>query len=256
MTAIETEARIVRAAELLLDARSRRVCLGPLPEQSRPHTFHEAWEVQQRTVAALGGRGGWKVGAGAPDAEPGLAPLPARGIASSPTKLRAADFNFIGIEAEIGFKLARTLDRADRPYTRAEVLDAVASVHPIVEVVDSRFADWRARSAIEQAADLGNHGALVVGAAANVAPDLDQRTVVARVLVDGVERVAKTGGNAAVDVQRLLVWLANLAAKRGTALAAGDIVTTGSCTGLLEVIAGARVEAHLTTLGAVAITFE
>lgn len=253
---LETEARIHRAADLLLAARRDRRPLAAFPEDARPHTLEEAWAVQDRVVAALGGPGGWKVGAADATSEPGVAPLPASGMHVGTTRLVASAFNFVGIEAEIAFRFGRDLPRREAPWTKSEVLAAVESVHPAIEVVDSRLAGWRERPGIEQAADLGNHGAFVLGPATALKPDIDQTKVTARVLVDRNLRVEKTGGNTAVDVQRLLVWLANHCAARGTPIRAGDVVTSGSCTGLEIVGAPCSVTAELDGLGKVSLIVE
>jgi 2-keto-4-pentenoate hydratase len=257
VTTIETEARIHRAADLLLAARRDRRPVPGFPEDGRPHTIEEAWSIQDRVVEALGGRGGWKVGAANATSEPGVAPLPASGMHTGTTRLVAAGFNFVGIEAEIAFRFGRDLPRRDADYTTAEVLSAVESVHPAIEVVDARLTDWRSRPAIEQAADLGNHGAFVLGPANPAArADIDQTRVTARVLVDRNLRVERTGGNTAVDVQRLLTWLANHCARRGTPIRAGDVVTSGSCTGLEIVGAPCSVTAELDGLGKVGLILE
>lgn len=257
MTAIETEARIHRAADVLLAARRDHHWLAALPENARPHTLDEAWAVQDRIAAALGGHAAWKVGGPDATAEPGASPLPRSLMHASPARLLASDFHFVGIEGEIGFRFGRDLPPRAAPYSRDEALAAVASVHPIIEIVDSRYERFRERSALEQAADSANHGALVVGPAApGVSASIDQTFVHAQIFVDGGLRVDKTGGNTAVDVQRLLTWLANHCAKRGTPLRAGDVVTSGSCTGLLEVTRGVRVEARIGGVGSAVLQLD
>ena len=246
-------ARLDRAAQHLMMARRSRQWLAALPVDAMPQTIEEAFAIQDGQMIRLGGRGGWKVGAASSDATPGCAPLARKSIYTGPTTLAAGDFNFIGIEAEIAFKFAATLDRTDCPYATGEVLAAVASVHPGIEIADSRFIDFRSRSALEQAADCGNNGAYILGPASTAKPDIDQMKVEARVWVDGKLIVAKTGGNTAGSVQRLLTWLANHCAARGTPISAGDIVTSGSCTGL-EIIPHGDVRAVLVGLGEVSVT--
>lgn len=253
MTVHTPNARLDRAARLLIDARRDRRAIDGLPLDALPQTADEALSVQVRVLAQIGGHGGWKVGAAAADATPAASMLPAQRIYRSPAQLSAADFNFIGIEAEIAFTFARTLDRTGAHYTEREVLEAVGSVHPAIEIADSRFTRWRERSALEQLADCGNNGALIIGPPAAVVPGIDQTRVEAQVWIDDALRVAKTGGNTAGSVQRLLTWLANRCVALGTPIRSGDVVTTGSCTGL-EIIPGGRVRAALQGLGEVSVT--
>lgn len=245
-------ARLDRAAQLLVNARQSRRWIDALPPDAMPQTIEEAHAIQDRVVRRLGGCGGWKVGASAPDATPGCAALPATTVKVGPAKFARSDFHWIGIEAEIAFRFGSTLHRTDRPYTMDEVLGAVASVHPAIEIADSRYADWRARSALEQAADCGNNGAFIIGAASSAPASIDQLQVSAEVWIDGACRVARTGGNTAGSVQRLLLWLANHCARRGTPITVGDIVSTGSCTGL-EIIEGGEVNAVLGGIGEVGV---
>jgi 2-keto-4-pentenoate hydratase len=228
-------ARLDRAVHQLMSARRSRKWLDALLADAMPQTIDEASIIQDGLMIRLGGRGGWKVGASSPTATPGCAPLATRLIYRESATLSVSAFT-------------------DHPYSTDEVLGAVASVHPGIEIADSRFIDFRSRSALEQAADCGNNGAYILGPASTTAhPHIDQTTVSAEVWVDGKSIAAKTGGNTAGNVQRLLTWLANHCAARGTPISAGDIVTSGSCTGL-EIIQRGNVRAVLSGLGEVGVT--
>lgn len=246
-------ARLDRAARRLIEARRDQRAIDGLPLDALPQTVDEALSIQARVLAQIGGHGGWKVGAASPDATPAASMLPAQRIYASPVQLSPTAFNFIGIEAEIAFKFGRTLDRAGGGYTEREVLEAVASVHPTIEIADSRYSRWRERSSLEQLADCGNNGALIVGPAANAVPSIDQTRVQAQVWIDDTLRVTKVGGNTAGSVQRLLTWLANRCVELGMPIRAGDIVTSGSCTGL-EIIPGGSVRAVLAGVGEVGVS--
>jgi 2-keto-4-pentenoate hydratase len=152
-------------------------------------------------------------------------------------------------------KLGRGLPPRGRPYTRDEVLDAVATLHPAIEVVDTRFADRTAAHELSQLADNQSNGAFVYGAGLAAWRHLDLVTQPVRLTVDGEVRVERAGGNTAGDPLRLLHWLANHLAEQGTPLGGGDLVTTGSTTGLLLVPPGTRVEAEFPGVGAVQVAF-
>jgi 2-keto-4-pentenoate hydratase len=53
-----------------------------------------------------------------------------------------------------------------------------------------------------------------------------------------------------------MVWLANQQARMGRGLKAGDIVSTGTCTGIAAVRPGDEAVADFGQLGRVEITFE
>lgn len=50
-----------------------------------------------------------------------------------------------------------------------------------------------------------------------------------------------------------VAWLARRLSDRGLRIEAGEVVATGSCTGLVQVVPGQRVRAHFQNLGAVSL---
>jgi 2-keto-4-pentenoate hydratase len=168
-------------------------------------------------IAALGPLGGYKVGAAGADAPISLAPLPASGIVTSGAVLTGWPRRLV--EAEIAVKFAQDLPPRGEPYGDTEVWQAVGSVHPVIEVLSSGFCELSNVDPLSQAADLGIHGGLIVGAPVTL-PDLAMETV--RLLIDGVE-VSSRRGHPSGDMMRLL---RRVAGERG--VQAGQIVTTGS----------------------------
>jgi 2-keto-4-pentenoate hydratase len=236
------------AATLLLAARERG---AGLPSRDiRPADRAAAYAIQDATLARLGPIGGWKVGAKSPEAEPTAAPLPASGILASGVALSGPAWRLRGIEAEVALRVAH--DITDGMVTPAS-FDAVL---PAIEVVETRLADFAESDPLAQLADLGSHGALVLGAPSALRPgEVDLRAVEAEQRFDGRVVAATRGGNTARDLWRLLDWLAAHCAARGQPLRAGQIVTTGSLTGMLFAEAGARVEVSLCGIGEVRLGF-
>ena len=138
----------------------------------------------------------------------------------------------------------------DAPYSREEVLDAIESLHPTLEVVDTRFTALD-QDPLSHMADQTSHGALVVGPAVADWRGIHPPALPVRLSFNGTVAVEHVGGNTAGDPIRLLVWLANEGARRQGGLKAGMVVTTGSCTGNILVPAGTRVRAEFTGVGAV-----
>ena len=246
-------ARAQRAADLLLDARARRRPLRGLPDDAKPQSPREAYVVQDRVIDALGTIGGWKVGAKTALDEPTCAPLSASWLVASPVRFPGAAFALNGIEAEIAFKLARDLPARADAYTGPDIVAAVASVHPVIEVVDSRFADIRDVDPLSLLADSLSHGALVVGPGIALPKRFDVATQKVELDVDGVRVVSAQDSNAAGEPFRLLAWLANHAAGRCGGLRRDQVITTGSWTGVRFVAPGARIEARFPGIGEVRV---
>jgi len=211
------------------------------------------YAVQDIVARELGRVAGWKVGAASPDTEPICAPCPEIGIFESRSSFDGPDWRMRGVEVEVGLRLGRDLDGTA---SRSDCVRAVEALLPVVEIVETRLADWSESPPLAKLADFQSHGALVLGQPAAMDPAaLDLRAVRAELAFDGQTVAATQGGNPADDVWRLLGWLASQATARGRPLRAGDVITTGSCTGLLFAAPGARVNARLFGLGEVMLCF-
>jgi 2-keto-4-pentenoate hydratase len=221
-----------------------------------PPDTEAAYAVQDATIAGLGPLAGWKVGAKGPTQQPACAPLPTPGVLDSGAALRGPPWRLRGIEVEVAVRLGKDLiPTASEPDTET-LRGAIDAVLPVIEVVETRLADWRDSPPLAQLADLQSHGALVIGQAAQMNPgDLDLRNLEAYLAFDGQPVASTRGANPAGDLWRLLGWLAWHCAQRGQPLRAGQIITTGSCTGMLFASEGARVQAQLAGIGLVELQF-
>jgi 2-keto-4-pentenoate hydratase len=215
----------------LLEARRSGSVIRVAPEEL-PASESDAYAVQRAVARTLGPIGGWKVGAAGPDAAPNAAPLPASGILPEPAQLSPAYTDRL-VEAEIAFRIGRDLPPRDAAYTRDDVLAAIESCHPVIEVVQWRIADWRQASATLKLADGIGHGALVVGEAVPGWQEIDFAGLAMRQEIGGAAPQQGVG-NPAGDMIRLIAWLADEGAVWAGGLKAGQIVTCGSWTGVTE----------------------
>lgn len=248
-------AAVSTAADLLLAARQNGRRLAMLPDEVRPHTRGDAYAIQDAVVSKLGAIGGWKVGAKNASAEPTCAPLPATLILRSPQRFAAGRFALNGIEAELAFTLSHDLPARPQPYCAADLKAAVATVHTAIEIVDSRFDDLSAVDPLSVLADFQSNGALVVGDGVALPHAFDSSMQEVTLEIDGIRVVESRGSNPAGEVLSLLVWLANHAATRNGGLRRGDIITTGSWTGMRFVGSGTRVDAEFAGIGGVSVGF-
>ena len=74
-------------------------------------------------------------------------------------ELPAGAFNFRLIEPEFAFRLGRDLSARAEPYDEAAVAEAVASLHPAIEVVTSAFDQWHGQGVASLIADDDSRGA-------------------------------------------------------------------------------------------------
>lgn len=240
------------AARLLL-ARGEGPPVPPtdwlIPDHATAHA------VQDATLRVLGPVGGWKVGAASPTAEPGAAPLPARGLLPGGSTLHGPAWRLRGIELEVAVRLGRDVQAGDLD-DPAALPGCIEAVVPAIEVCETRLADWAGAGPLERLADLQGHGALVLGAAQPwPAGGIDLRSLRAQLFFDGQPVADAVGAHPVGDLLPLLAWLARHAQARGTPLRAGQVVTTGSCTGLLFAGQGMWVEGEIVGLGRVGLRF-
>jgi 2-keto-4-pentenoate hydratase len=241
--------------DALVDAHHGRITVdaGDLPI---PASDADAYAVQQSVADALrwfasSPPSAWKVGAPSRDAVPNAAPLPPQRVVATPAMFAAGAFNRILIEGEIAFRLGAPFGAGDA----STVIGAIDEWLVTIEVVDPRYADLDRASATQKLADQGVHGALVVGSGRPFRGNADWRALVARVLRNGDVVRETRGGHPLGDLLFLLPWLAQHAASRRMPLRAGDIVTAGTWTGVLEAFPGETIDVEFDGIGRASATF-
>ena len=229
----------------LADALVAAFTGGPALPATTPPPADEAaaYAVQEAMAAALGGIGGWKVGAASPTTPPSGSPLPAPCLlpdgAAFPGRLR-------GVELELALRLGR-----DVPAGAALSLNDFDAALPVLELVETRLSDWPAAPALLKLADLGNHGALVLGAPVP-GPFPALASLDAELRFDGAVVAHTVGGSTAGTLEHLL---SGLSRRPGARFLKGQIITTGALTGLLFAPAGAQVSGTLKGIGTVSARF-
>ncbi len=247
-----TPEQIDAAAGALAAARIGQP-IAALPEAARPQSEADSYAIQDAVLRHLGERiGGYKVGF-SPEGGIFCAPIYASRVHASPASLAASGFHLIGIECEIGFRLNQALASRSQPYRRDEVL-AASSLHPTIEIVDSRYQDFRSLDRLQVLADNFSNGALVYGAAASGWQGMNLVHPPIRVTADGKEFADCTGLRAG-DPIGLLVDLVNHVAKARGGVPAGTFVTTGTHTGMVFTDPGAQIRADYGPLGRVEVSF-
>jgi 2-keto-4-pentenoate hydratase len=155
-------------------------------------------------------------------------------------------------EAEFAFKMRRDLTPQWGPFSVGEVVEAAGSLHPAIEIPDSRYNDFTVVGAAQLIADNACAHYFVLGPAAPESwRELDLSThalkgeVVGKLARDGV------GANVLGDPRIALTWVANELSSLGIILRAGQVVTTGTCVVPLEIAPGDHVRMDFGVLGRV-----
>jgi 2-keto-4-pentenoate hydratase len=250
-----------KAAERLMAARRSHRPTPGLPEVA---TFDDAYAVQVAFRSQWGDQViGHKVGCSSEQSQRLVnSPGPIAGslfrasLWQEPAALDASRFFVTGVEAEFGFRLGADLPPRATPYTREEVSAAVDAVVPVIEICDTRLADWRTRRIEEITADNAFNGGLVAGRPFEDWRHLDLGSHEVSLSIDGETKGRGTGALVLGHPLLALTWLANELSRRGEGMRASALVAAGTCTGLHFANPDSTVVADFgSTLGRVTIHF-
>lgn len=259
------------ARAALTAARGEARGLAAFPPIWQPADLAEAYRLQTAIIDELGGGGGWKVAAVTDEQRRSLGvdqPVAAaiartrmQDASAQPARLRLADFIAPKIECEFAFQLRRDLPaRVGVAYERAEVIDAIEAMRIAIEIVDSRLPPGS--GTLAEVADGFNNGAFIAGRSVRKWHGLDFAAsgIVLTFTAPGraASELARGSGHAILDGDPFgtVVMLANAQPEGSAGLRAGDIVTTGSCSGAPRIPGPGFYRAEFSGLGVVELAFD
>jgi 2-keto-4-pentenoate hydratase len=154
------------------------------------------------------------------------------------------------IEAEIAFMLGVSLRGPGVTVQAAR--QAISGMVAAMEIVDSRFAEWRIRLA-DTVADLASNGAVALSSRLVPLDSLDPRLIGMVLTNRGV--LVDTGAGAAAlgDPIAVVAWLANTLGEMGAGLEAGHLVMTGALHAAVTMQPGDVFRAEFDRLGSVTV---
>ena len=252
------------ASTLLVSHWDNGTRLDAIPQGLRPQTRIEGYVIQShvldRSTAPLFG---WKIAATSLAGQRHInvdGPLAGRLLAEkaievggtislTTSKMRVA-------EIEFAFRFGRELAPRPSLYEIAEVMDAVATLHPAIEIPDSRYEDFCAVGAPQLIADNACANLFVLGRAVEGDwrdADLAKHPVVA--FVTGKSQHNGTGAAVLGDPRIALTWIVNELSGLGIALQPGQVVITGTCVTPISVEAGDEVTGDFGRFGVVSVKF-
>ena len=252
------------AARLLVQHWDGGTRLDQLPDVIRPGTRAEGYAIQaqwmERTTAPLFG---WKSAATSAAGQRHInvdGPLAGRLLAEmvigdAATVSLATNLMRVA-ELEIAFRFGADLVPRSEPYSVDEVMVAVATLHPAIELPDSRYTDFITVGAPQLIADDACANLFILGPAVT-RPwrhiDLAAHRVSATVA--GKSRHDGQGANVLGDPRLALAWITNELSGLGIAITAGQVVTTGTCVVPIPVLPGDEVFARYGEFGSLSVKF-
>jgi 2-keto-4-pentenoate hydratase len=259
-----TDSEVAQVAALIFRGRSERHA-EVLPEELRTRDWPSVIQVLL-ALDRLTGRtpAGWKIGAasaeireaeGLPGPSPGL--IYSGTVFPSGSELPPELFiNYRNCECEFAIELAADFPVRDRPYTEADARAGIGSVFGVLELGDSVFPDWYGSSSyFGTCLDNGGGAALITGTKIEDWAAIDLSAAGMDVYLDGYYLKSGRGSAAMGHPVTSLTWMLNWAREQGRDVAAGQIISTGTCTGHLFADRGDTVTADFGELGTVEVRF-
>ena len=238
--------------------------IGELPAALRPLTRADGYAIQaliERFSAAP--LFGWKIAATSAAGQAHIhvdAPLAGRilgqRVIPNGGRCRLEHNRMRVAELEFAFRMRADLPPRLTPYETAEILGQVASLHPAIEIPDSRFEPFESAGMAQLIADNACAHDFLLGAAADERwrrIDLAAHEVWG--FLDDDRPLRGVGANVLGDPRTALSWLVNELSSNGMTLRAGEVVTTGTCLMPIRIREGRRLRGDFGALGAVSVTF-
>ncbi len=170
--------------------------------------------------------------------------------------LRLADYVLPGVETEIAVRIGRDLTPEEAPWTRERIATVVEAVLPAIEIVDDRYADFRAAGAGTIIADNAFNACSILGPETTDWQRLPLDRLTARTLIDGREVGTGLSDELLGHPLNALVWLADRYAGLGRTLKAGRFVSLGTITPVQWIKGACEVRIEVESLGGVEVVFE
>ena len=247
-----------RAAELLWNAWIEERRIDAIPEAFRPATRAEGYAIQRR-VADISGQAvvGWKIAATSDAGQKHLqvdGPLAGRLLANrvhpDGTPIVLGNNGMRVAEAEFAFRLGRDLAPRPQPYELSEVMAAIDTLHPAIEIPDSRYINFCIVGSPQLIADCACAHHFVLGTPTTADwRAVDLKSHVVRLHLNGVAIREGVGANVLGDPRIAMTWIANELRSHGIGLLAGQFVTTGTSVVPAPIEPGSRVLADFGGFG-------
>ena len=255
-----------RAATILAKNRLNGTRLRGLDKANRPADFDEAYAVQARqneilSAKTVGAPSGYKIGCTTPVLqdymnihEPVFGEIFASTVYQGHADLNLGDFVELGIEAEIAVRLDDGLPLASIPYSAESVRNAVGAVMISIELVDSRYRDFRTLDTPTLAADNFFNAGAILGDPVEDWHNLNLAELEATVTLNNKELGRGHGSMILGQPLNALAWIANRLAERERLIKRGSFITLGSVVVTHWAQKGDCLSHHIPGLGSVSVS--
>ena len=253
-----------QAAKLIWDCWQNGKTIENLPSELKPKTRQEGYAIQayyeEFSEYSIFG---WKIAATSAAGQQHIgvtSPLAGRllkeRVFQKDSSLNFGTNRMAVAEAEFAFKMGKALHPKLTTYTQEEVILAVETLHPAIEIPDSRFHDFSLAGEAQLIADNACAHEFIIGPPMPDSwrsLDLSKQAVTISVLGENLNK--GLGINVLGDPSFALTWIVNELSRNNISLDAGATVTTGTCTTPIPIKPGDTLTADYDSLGIIQASF-
>ena len=229
-----------------------------LSETDSIKSIKEAYAFQD-TVTDISGMklSGWKVGATSTKAqkelnatEPVTAPVFEEYIFKTPVDFKLPVNQNISIECEFAFKFNNKMLPKNEIYSLDEILSKIESVIPVIEIIGTRYkSGFQNIGPVKLISDMVIHVALIKGENYKNWQSINFKEHKVSLFQNDTKIIDGIGSEVLGSPFNVLEWSINHLSKYKKTINKGDIITTGTCTGITPVLPGDNIIADFYELG-------
>ena len=251
--------KIYKMANKLIDAQISGKVISR-SEYNFLKTTEEAYNLQDISEKILKKeKVGWKIGATSLTAqkylntqEPVTAPIFGDYCYQSPATIAIFNNQNTSVECEFGFKFKKHLPPKAKKYNLNEIVSAIDCLIPVIEIIASRFkGGFENLGPIKLIADMVVHRGLVKGIEINKWENINLTKQNVELYKNGSKITSGYGSQVLGSPLNVLEWSVNHLSERGKSINPGNIISTGTCTGIIPIFPDDKIVANFVGLDTV-----
>ena len=260
--------KFIKAAEILYNSRLNLERIEKLPSDCKPLSFDEAYLIQDELSKIILNKEkktsiiGIKIGCTNKAAQIQLnvnesffGNIFSNNMSKSNCTINSEKYFSPFIEPEFSFVMKNELDISKAPYNANQVYELILAVIPSIELVDSRYNDWKKVGIHHLIADNAVHAHWIYGEEINNLEDFNFDDHSVDLFINNKLIEKGNSKNVMGNPINSLTWLINKLAEKDKVLPKNFYVSTGTCTKAIPINKGDKISADFGNLGKVSFIY-
>ena len=255
---------IKKAASILYKARLNLKRIEKLPFECTPKNKKEAYEIQENLIKnyKIDKIIGTKIGCTNKAAqkqininEPFYGNILKNYSSKSKCILKSKDFFKPFIEPEFSFKIKKNTSIYNKKFSIKNINKYIDYILPSIEVVDSRFNDWKKIGINNLIADNGVNAYWIYGKKTKDLSNFNLNNHIVKLYINNKLLEIGNSKNVLKNPLNSIVWLLNYLSKQGKNFLSESFISTGTCTPAIPIKKGDIIVADFGKLGKIEVNY-